>query len=398
LYGDGGGLFLQVSVTGTKAWVFRWKEDGRQHVMGLGPLHTVSLAEAREKALECRKARLDGRDPIAERRERRMAVRIERAKVVSFRECAERYIAAHKAGWRNAKHANQWSSTLATYAFPVFGELPVAAVDLGLVLKAVEPIWTEKPETASRLRGRIESVLDWATTHGYRAGDNPARWKGHLENLLPARSKLARVSHHAALPYGELGAFVAELRRQEGIAARALEFTILTAARTGEVIGAPWDEIDLKNRLWTVPASRMKKADKEHRVPLSDAAMAILEGLPKLNDFVFPGARGRGLGQMALLQVLQRMGRSDLTTHGFRSSFRDWAAERTSFPAELAELALAHTVGSAVTRAYQRSDLFAKRRQLAEAWERFVEAPASGGDVVPLRVTPMPPISASESN
>jgi integrase len=244
-------LFLQVGVTGTKAWIFRWKEDGRQHVMGLGPLHTVSLAEAREKALECRKARLEGRDPIAERRAQRMAARIERAKAVTFKECAERYIAAHRAGWRNAKHADQWTATLVTYAGPVFGDVPVQAVDLGLVLKAVEPIWTTKPETASRVRGRIESVLGWATTRGYRAGDNPARWRGHLENLLPARSKVARVSHHAALPYAEIGTFVAELRSQEGVAARALEFVILTASRTGEAIGAHWDEVDLANRLWT---------------------------------------------------------------------------------------------------------------------------------------------------
>jgi integrase len=385
LYGDGGGLFLQVSVTGTKAWIFRWKEDGRHHNMGLGPLHTVSLADARDKALECRKARLDGRDPIAERQAQRMALRIERAKAVTFAECATRYIAAHKAGWRNAKHAAQWTATLVTYAFPVFGDLPVQAVDLGLVLKAVEPIWTTKPETASRLRGRIESVLGWATTRGYRAGDNPARWKDHLANLLPARGKVARVEHHAALPYGEIAAFVAELRRQEGIAAKALEFTILTAARTGEVIGARWDEIDLAKRLWVVPGSRMK-AGREHRVPLGSRALAILEELPKVNDFVFPGARSGGLGQMSLLQVLHRMGRADLTVHGFRSCFSDWCAERTAFPSELREMALAHAIGNKVEASYRRGDLFDKRRQLAEAWGRFCAAPATGGgEVVPLR-------------
>ena len=299
-------------------------------------------------------------------------------------ECAERYIAAHRAGWRNAKHANQWTVTLKTYAYPVFGELPVQTVDLGLVLKAVEPIWTAKPETASRLRGRIESVLGWATTRGYRAGDNPARSKDHLENLLPARSKVAGVSHHAALPYAEIGAFIALLRRQEGIAARAFEFVILTVSRTSEVLGARWGEIDLAARLWTVPASRMK-AGKEHRVPLGERALAIIGGLPKVNDFVFPGARGGGLGQMALLQVLRRMGRGDLTVHGFRSSFSDWCAERTAFPAEVREMALAHAVGDKVEAEYRRGDLFAKRRQLAEAWERFAEAPASDGEVVSIR-------------
>jgi integrase len=384
LIGDGGGLFLQVGSTGGKSWIFRWKEDGRHRNMGLGPLDTVSLAEARQKALECRKARLDGRDPIAERREKRMAQRIERAKTVTFAECASRYIAAHKAGWRNRKHADQWTATLATYVYPVFGELPVAVVDLGLVLKAVEPIWIEKPETASRVRGRIESVLGWATTRGYRAGDNAARWKDHLENLLPARSKVARVEHHPALPYAEIGAFVAELRRQESIAARALEFVILTASRTGEVIGARRGEVHLAKRLWVVPGSRMK-AGREHRVPLGPRAMAILEEMPKVNDFVFPGARGGGLGQMSLLQVLHRMGRADLTVHGFRSSFSDWCSERTNFPSELREMALAHAIGNKVEASYRRGDMFDKRRALAEAWAKFIEAPTSDSEVVPLQ-------------
>jgi integrase len=386
LFGDGGGLFLQVSATGGKSWIFRWKEDGRQRLMGLGPTYTVTLAEARSKALECRKLRLDDRNPIEERRAKRLAARVERAKAVSFAECAERYIAAHKAGWRNAKHADQWTATLATYAFPVFGALPVQAVDLGLVLKALEPIWTEKPETASRVRGRIESVLGRATTRGYRAGDNPARWKDHLENLLPAPSKVQQVRHLAALAYGEIGVFMAELRGQEGIAAKALEFTILSASRTGEVIGAGWDELDLKNRLWTIPAVRMK-GGREHRVPLSDAAMAIVEEMRKVRtgDFVFPGARGKGLSQMSMLMLLRRMGRADLTVHGFRSCFSDWCAERTAFPAEVREMALAHTVGDKVEAAYRRGDLLKKRYQLAEAWARFCEASSTAGEVVPLR-------------
>jgi integrase len=371
-YGDGGGLFLQVSASGAKSWVFRFKESGKLREMGLGPTHTVSLAEARQKALECRKVRLDGRDPIEARKAMRTQVRLDAAKAMTFAACAERYIASHKAGWRNPKHAAQWPATLGTYVYPVFGSLPVQAVDVGLVMKAIEPIWVQKPETAGRVRGRIESVLDWATARGYRRGENPARWRGHLENLLPKKSKVRRVEHHAALPYPEIGGFMGELRQQEGTAARALEFAILTAARTGEVIGATWNEIDFAEQLWTVPAERMK-AGKEHRVPLSDAALAILEDLRKVqqDNFVFPGGKaGRPISNMAMLMLLRRMGRGDLTAHGFRSSFRDWAAERTGFPAEVPEMALAHTVSDKVEAAYRRGDLFQKRRQLMDAWAR----------------------------
>jgi integrase len=387
-YGDGGGLFLQVSAGGSKSWVFRYKVDGKLREMGLGPVHTVGLADARQKALNCRKARLDGRDPIDERRASRMAAKLDAAKAMTFQACAERYIAAHKAGWRNPKHAAQWPATLGTYVYPVFGSLPVQAVDVGLVLKAIEPIWTTKPETAGRVRGRIESVLDWATARGYRRGENPARWRGHLENLLPKKGKVRRVEHHAALPYAELAAFMTALRQQEGVAACALEFAILTAARTGEVIGARWEEINLAEKLWTIPAKRMK-AGKEHRVPLSDAALAILEELAKVReaDFVFPGGRhGRPISNMAMLMTLRRMGRGDLTAHGFRSSFRDWAAERTTFPAEVAEMALAHTLSDKVEAAYRRGDLFQKRRQLAEAWAKFCTAAPAAGQVVPIRV------------
>jgi integrase len=387
-YSDGGGLFLQVSAGGAKSWVFRFKESGRLREMGLGPTHTVSLAEARQKALECRKARLDGLDPIEARRGKRIQTKLDAAKAMTFAACAERYIASHKAGWRNPKRAAQWPATLATYVYPVFGSLPVQAVDVGLVMKAIEPIWVQKPETAGRVRGRIESILDWATARGYRQGENPARWRGHLENLLPMKAKVRRVEHHAALPYVEIGAFMAELRQQEGVAAGALEFAILTAARTGEVIGAKWDEIDLGERLWTVPAERMKKADKEHRVPLSDAALAILDDLRKVqqDNFVFPGGKAaRPISNMAMLMLLRRMGRGDLTAHGFRSSFRDWAAERTTFPAEVAEMALAHTVSNKVEAAYRRGDLFQKRRQLAEAWAKFCAVVPASGQVVPIR-------------
>jgi integrase len=369
LYLDGQGLHLRVTKAGTRSWIYRYRIAGKAHDLGLGPYPLVTLAEARERATAQRKLRLDGHDPIATRQ-------AARAKAVSFRECAERYIAAHQAGWKNPKHRAQWPSTLETYVYPVFGELPVAAIDTGLVARAIEPIWNTKPETAGRVRGRIESVLDWAKARGYRDGENPARWKGHLDNLLPARSKVRRVEHHAALPYPEIAGFMAELRRQDGTAARALEFLILTAARTGEVIGARWSEIDIPQRLWTVPASRMK-AGREHRVPLSDRAVEILGQPGEPDARVFP------LSNMALLMLLRRMGRGKLTAHGFRSTFRDWAAERTSFPAEVAEMALAHTVADKVEAAYRRGDLFQKRRGLAEAWARFCSMPAAiGGKVV----------------
>jgi integrase len=340
MHPDGGGLYLQVTEGGARTWIYRFMLHGRAREMGLGPLHIVTLAEAREKAREARKLRHEGIDPIEARRAQRSEERLAAATVMTFKECAERYIDAHKAGWRNPKHAAQWPSTLATYVYPVFGDLPVQAVDVGLVTKALEPIWQTKPETASRVRGRIESVLDWATVRGYRKGDNPARWRGHLDKLLPARAKVREVVHHAALPYAEMYDFVAALREQEGVGARALEFLILMATRTGEVIGARWDEFDLSEKLWIVPGARMK-ASKEHRVPLSGQALAIIEGMKAqcVNDheFVFPGIRPRKpLSNMAMLKVLQRMGRADLTAHGFRSSFRDWAAERTSFPHQVA--------------------------------------------------------------
>jgi len=380
-YGDGGGLFLQVSASGSKSWVFRFKEADKLHEMGLGATHTIGLAEAREKARECRRLRLDGIDPIEARKIARAQARLDAAKAVSFKDCAERYITSHGAGWRSPTHAAQWPSTLRIYVYPVFGSLPVQGIDVGLVLKVLEPIWSVKPETASRVRGRIESVLDWATARGYRQGDNPARWRGHLENLLPGKLKVRRVKHHAALPYAEIGDFIAQLKSQEGVGARAFEFTILTAARTGEVIGATWSEMNIAEQLWVVPAERMKSG-KEHRVPLSEAPLAILEQMQAIRqgDFVFPGGKARlPISNMAMMMTLRRMGRGDLTVHGFRSSFRDWAAERTDFPSEVAEMALAHAVSSKVEAAYRRGDLFQKRRQLMDTWSRFctVSAPAA---------------------
>jgi integrase len=376
MYPDGGGLYLQISRLGGRSWLFRFKAGGRERWMGLGPASLIGLAEARRLAEECRRQRLAGIDPIEARRAGRDKERLEAAKAVTFQACAESYITAHQAGWRNAKHGAQWSATLEAYAYPVFGDLPVQAVDTGMVVKVLEPIWAAKTETASRLRGRIEAVLDWATTRGHRQGENPARWRGHLENLLPAPTKVQKVRHHAALPYSEIGAFMADLQRQEGIAALALRFLILTAARTGEVLGARWDEIDTATRTWTVPAERMK-GHREHRVPLSDAALEVLRQVGEVRggDFVFPGGKaGRPLSNMAMLTLLRRMERADLTAHGFRSTFRDWAAERTDVAREVAEAALAHTIADKVEAAYRRGDLFAKRRQLMHAWARHCSA------------------------
>jgi integrase len=386
MHSDGGGLYLHVSSAGAKSWIFRWKRDNRSRDMGLGPAVDVSLAEARELVTDARRTVRQGGDPIEEKRARRLGAKLEAAKAMTFADCATRYIAAHKAGWRNPKHAAQWPSTLEAYAYPVFGDLPVQAIDTALVMKALEPIWVEKPETASRVRGRIEAVLDWAKVGEFRDGENPARWKGHLEHKLPKKSKVAKVEHHAALPYSEIGAFMMALRQQEGIAARALEFTILTAARTGEVIAARWDEINSAERLWTVPSERMK-AGREHRVPLSEWAMTMLDEMQKirLSDFVFPGAKvARPISNMAMTMVLRRMGRNDLTVHGFRSTFSDWCAERTAFPSEVREMALAHVVGDRVEAAYRRGDLFEKRRQLAEAWARYCSTPAATGEVVAI--------------
>ena len=373
IYHDGGGLYLQVAAGGGKSWVYRYMLNGRAREMGLGPTSIIALADARARAAEARKLRLDGIDPIEARNTKRAAARLEAAKSVTFDICANAYIDAHKPGWHNPKHQDQWRNTLKTYASPVFGGLSVQAIDVGLVMKVLEPIWHDKPETASRLRGRIEAVLDWATVRGYRNGENPARWRGHLDKLLPARGKIRKVEHHAALPYRELPAFMVGLHGQEGIAARALEFLILTAARTGEVIGARWGEFNLDENLWIIPAARMK-ADREHRVPLSAPATAVIRELmkPGVGQFVFPGQTlTRPLSNMAMLKVLERMDRAQLTVHGFRSTFRDWAAEQTNAPSEVAEMALAHTVADKVEAAYRRGDLFEKRRELMEAWARY---------------------------
>lgn len=341
--------------------------------MGLGPVHTVGLKDARTAALECRKLLQAGVDPLTAKIADETRKRVATAKTLTFAECAKKYIDSHRTGWKNPKHVDQWTNTLTTYTFPHYGDLPVAAVDTGLVMKSLEPIWTTKNETASRLRGRIESILGWATVRGYRHGDNPARWRDHLDKLLPKPSKVQTPKHHAALPYGEVAAFVAAIQAEQGVPARALEFLILTAARTGEVIGATWDEIDFDAKVWTVPPARMK-LKKEHRVPLTARAVTILEGMQETatNSFVFPGrATKKPLSNMAMLQLLKRIGRDDLTAHGFRSTFRDWAGETTSFPREVCEAALAHGLKDHAEAAYARGDLFVKRSQLMSAWSAY---------------------------
>ena len=386
LLGDGKGLYLRVGDSGSKSWVLRYMLDGRAREMGIGSYYDLSLAEARERARGFRKMVKDGVDPIDDRRVRRALLRAERAKVMTFRQCAEAYIVTHQASWRSQKHTAEWTRTLEVYVYPVFGATPAQVIDVGLVMKVLDGIWLAKPETAGRIRGRIEAILNWATARGYRKGDNPARWRGHLENLLPRKSKLRPVQHHAALPYAELGAFMADLRQQNGIGARALEFAILTAARTGEVIGARWDEINFGEKLWTVPAARMK-AGREHRAPLSYATIEILEKMLAIRtgEFVFPGSRnGQPISNMAMAMVLRRMGCGMFTIHGFRSSFRDWTAEQTSFPREVAEMALAHAVSDKVEAAYRRGELLRKRRQLMDAWASYAATSTKGAEVVTL--------------
>jgi integrase len=410
MYADGGGLYLRVTPEGTKNWVFRFMLKGKARWMGIGPVALFGLHEARAKALDARRLHHQGRDPIETRNAVRAQERLDAAKAMTFSNCASAYIRAHRAGWRNAKHAAQWETTLATYAEPIIGALSVQTVDTALIMKALEqevcdtlgnaakPLWTARPETASRLRGRIEAILDWAKVRGYRDGENPARWRGHLDKLLPARTKVRKVEHHAALPYAEIPAFMAKLREQDGVSARALEFAILTAARTGEVLGATWDEINWTDKAWTIGGARMK-AGNEHRVPLCTGALTVLQKLEPTTEelrsesnrgnpdeqFVFAGGKaGRPLSNMAFLMLLRRMGRGDLTAHGFRSTFRDWAAERTHFPSEVVEMALAHAVGNKVEAAYRRGDLFEKRRKLMEAWASYCLTPNTG-KVIALR-------------
>ncbi|WP_273411819.1 tyrosine-type recombinase/integrase [Elstera cyanobacteriorum] len=367
MYADGNGLYLNVKPTGARSWIFRYTINGRRREMGIGPYPLLSLAEAREKAFELKKdVTLRKIDPLDDRRTATAAS-------VTFEKCAIDYITAMSPQWSNPKHAAQWASTLSKYAFPVIGSMATSEIDTAAVLRVIEPLWRDKTETASRLRGRLETILDVAKVKGYRTGDNPARWGGNLELLLPARGVVAPVEHHAALTYADVPAFWQQLKDQNGTGARALEFLILTAARSGEVIGARWDEIDLEAGTWTIPTERMK-ARVEHVVPLSPAAISLLQSLPRIGEFCFPGrGRGSSISNMTMTQQIRRMG-FEVTAHGFRSSFRTWAAEKTDFPHEVCEAALAHTVADKVVAAYQRGTFFEKRRALMEQWAGYVAA------------------------
>jgi len=381
------GLALLVTETGARSWILRKMIAGKRRDMGLGGYPDVTLAGAREKAREMRSLVEMGIDPIEDRRAKMAALAASRAKAMTFDECVTAYIKAHGDGWKNAKHRQQWQNTLDTYASPTIGAVDVALIDTGLVLKCLD-IWKDKTETASRVRGRIESVLNWATTRGYRHGENPARWRGHLDQLLVKPSKIQKVEHHAALPYAEIGPFMAALKEKEGMGARALEFAILTAARSGEVRGATWQEIDLQAATWTIPAERMK-AGKEHRIPLSKPALDLLNNLPRIEGegLVFVGAKkNKPLSDMSLTAVLRRMDRGDLTAHGFRSSFRDWAAEKTAYPPEVVEMALAHAIKNAVEAAYRRGDLLEKRARLMADWAIHCSTiKKTGGNVLELK-------------
>ena len=391
--GDGGGLYLQVSSGGSKSWLFRFMLEGRSREMGLGSFEFVGLAEARQFASDARRKLSDGVDPIDARAAAEKAAKLAKAsaQVNTFRSVAERYVSAHEESWRNPKHRAQWRSTLDTYAYPVLGDMPVRDIATDDVLRVLRPIWSKKPETASRLRGRIEVILDAAAAEGVRSGDNPARLRGHLSTLLPDHAKVAKVRHHPALPWTQIGKFITELRARVGMSARALEFAILTAARTGEVRGAQWSEIDLNEAVWTVPKERMK-ASREHRVPLSAPAVSLLRACdpPKPGQdgdrYVFLGERAKKpLSEMAMEMLLRRMndvaeGRvlpwrdrngEAIVPHGFRSTFRDWCSEGTEYPRDLAEAALAHMLRDKTEAAYRRGDALEKRRKMMEDWGTF---------------------------
>lgn len=370
------GLLLQVTQSGATSWILRATVGNKRRDIGLGGYPDVPLAMARDKAREARELIAKGVDPVEQRKAAKSLLIASQGKAVTFEDAARDYIAEHQSGWKNAKHAAQWSSTLETYAYPIIGKIYVRDIELAHIEKILKPIWKTKNETAMRLRGRLESVLDAAKVRGLREGENPARWKGHLENVLANISRKARTKHHAALPYDDMGAFMAELRKIEGMGARALEFAILTATRSGEVRGATWQEIDLQKAVWIIPPERMK-AGKEHHVPLSPDAVALLKALPRLadNPHVFPGRNGP-LSDMSLTAVLKRMERGDLTAHGFRSSFRDWAGERTNYPREVCEHALAHQLKDKAEAAYQRGSLFEKRRGLMNDWAKYCGMPS----------------------
>lgn len=377
MHADGEGLYLQVGANGAASWIFRYKLAGKQRYMGLGSAADVTLKRARELAGDARRLKAEGVDPLARRDQDRAAARVEATRTVTFSDYADRYIAAHKAGWKNAVHRRQWQSTIDQYCKPVLGQMPLSAIDTAAVMRVLQPIWLDKPETASRIRGRIESILDAAKVEGMRDGENPARWRGHLAHMLPSKRKVRPVKHHAAVPWQDMPAFMAELRQRPSLSARALEFIILTATRASEACGATWAEIDLQRAVWTIPGNRMK-AGKEHRVPLAGRALALLEAYSdeQRHGHVFPSYKGKPLSGAAATKMLELMGR-DETTHGFRSTFRDWASECTTHQNHVVEMALAHVVGNAVEAAYRRGDLFEKRRELMLAWNEYCEKDAT---------------------
>lgn len=369
-HADGGGLYLNVTPQGTRSWVFMFTRERKRREMGLGPYPAITLAKARALAGEARTAVAEGRDPLAEKR---------REAEPTFAETADQFLESMRGQWRNAKHRAQWEMTLGDRYCAAIRHKRVSVVETDDVLRVLKPIWQAKPETASRLRGRIERVLDFATVRGWREGDNPARWRGHLKAILPERPKLTH-GHMAAMPYDKVPTFLRQVRAREAMAARALEFLILTAARSGEVLGARWDEMDMEAKVWTVPAERMK-AGRPHRVPLSDDALAILTPLhdARLNEFVFPGQRQRQpLSSAALANLMRRLDADAYTVHGFRSAFRDWAGDETSFPRDVAEAALAHVLADKTEAAYRRADALEKRRRLMEAWSGHCLGEADG--------------------
>ena len=386
LYGDGDNLYLQVTATLKKSWIFRFTLNGKSREMGLGSLAILSLADARAKALECRKLLLDGVDPIEARNSAKQARALSEAKRMTFAACSSAYIEAHRSSWKNAKHASQWVNTIATYAGPIIGQLPVNEVDTALVMKVLEPIWYQKTETADRLRNRIEQIIDWAAVRGYRSGENPARWRGHLDKLLPSKASIQPVKHFTALPVNEVGSFMEDLRELEGVAAKALQFLILTATRTSEVIGAKWSEINFETSLWIIPAERMK-AKREHRVPLSSQAISILRSLERSEnqELVFESWNGKPLSNNAFLALIKKRMHINVTAHGFRSTFSDWASEKTGHSREVIEMSLAHAIQDATEAAYRRGDLLLKRQSLMIDWAKFCETrPTPSASVLKL--------------
>lgn len=368
----GEGLYLQISKTGSKSWLFRYSYNGKSKWMGLGPAHIVTLAEARSKMIILKKDLVSGEDPLLKKREKQKQSKLAEAKSITFDDCAKQYIEAHKPSWKNKKHISQWENTIKTYASPIIGGLPIAEIDLPLVLKVLRPIWYDKTETASRLRGRLERILSWAAVQGYRPSDNPAAWRGHLDQLLPKRAKVQKTQHFKAMPYDEVSSLIHQLRDMNGTSIRALEFLILTATRTSETLKATWNEINWNEHSWEIPAERMK-AGKIHKVPLSSKAYEILLEMQKNStcDYIFPGKiKGKPLSNMALLTVLRRLGHK-VTTHGFRSSFSDWASEETNFSSQVIEMALAHTIKNKVEAAYRRGDQYFKRVKLMETWAQY---------------------------